>query len=133
MPTPLELASPLGSTSLPGGVGSTPWEVEHRDSTQGQRMSLTQKPRNQRGIVQSTQVEKKVALSGWRGRFAEGSRDARVDALQCMRWCDEAPNAIRSWVFTYHYFKTTNTTKFGCINTNFRFRTPMGVSMNSKG
>jgi hypothetical protein len=79
-----------------------------------------------------------VALLWWRERFADGSINAREDALQfqsntelqslqCLWWCGEAPNAIRSWV-SIHQFKNTQTTEFGCINTNFEFGTPISTS-----
>jgi hypothetical protein len=48
------------------GVGSTRWDVEHRESTQGQCLSWTQKPQNQRGRFHLTKVGGKEALSGWR-------------------------------------------------------------------
>jgi hypothetical protein len=38
--------------------------VEHRDSTQGQRLSRTQKPRNQRGRVHLTKVGEKWRCQG---------------------------------------------------------------------
>jgi hypothetical protein len=47
--------------------------------------------------------------------------------LLCMRWCCEALNVIRSWVSS-HQFKTTQTTKFLCINTNFEFETQIFTS-----
>jgi hypothetical protein len=64
-PTPTTgIVDNLTSSSV--GVGSTRWDVEHRDSTQGQCLSWTQKPQNQRGRFHLTKVGRKEALSGWR-------------------------------------------------------------------
>jgi hypothetical protein len=85
------------------------------------------------------QSREEICVIGWRER--EGERDARegdvrfksntkLQSVQCMWGCDKILNVVRYWI-SIHQAKTAQTTKFGCINTNFEFGTPISTSKRS--
>jgi hypothetical protein len=108
--------------------------VEHRDSTQSQCLSRTQKPQDQKGVVHSIKEKRDRR----RERFVEGPRDAREGDLrfqsniQSCRAYNVCEGAVKRWLchslLDFHPpIKTTQTTKFECTDTNFEIEAPIST------